>query len=49
MRPRVGSASGQRILGLLVQSTYAVAVEPDLIDFQIAAMSAYPHVAYQRF
>ncbi len=28
-------ASGQRILGVLVQSTYAVAVEPDLIDFQI--------------
>jgi hypothetical protein len=28
-------ASGQWILGVLVQSTYAVAVEPDLIDFQI--------------
>jgi len=28
-------ASGQRILGVLVQSTYAVAVEPDVIDFQI--------------
>ncbi len=44
MRPRVAARRASGYSGFS-QSTYAVAVEPDLIDFQIAALSTYPHVS----